>query len=244
MLFLRKPGGRQHQIDIFSPVCYIFGNILEEITVDVIALRQKIPTTYFDYQRLKTAITGQSNPRRLIGRLISQGFIIKIKKGLYVWGRGLNPEGYSPLVLANLIYGPSYISLESALAFYNLIPERVETLTSVTFKKNKSFSTPAGHFEYKHIHEDVYPAGVVLVGIHKQDSALIATPEKALLDTIALRVKRVAPQASLSDLLDADLRIDPTSFAQLKKERLYEYASLYRSGAVKQFINKLQRNNG
>ncbi len=207
-------------------------------------LRQKISATYFDYQRLKNAISGQANKRRFIGSLIAKGYIVKVKKGLYIWGEALNPEGYSNLVLANLLFGPSYVSLEYVLSHYGMIPERVATVTSVTFKKNKSFSTPVGHYEYKHLHRDAYAIGVKLITIQNRETALIATPEKALLDTIALRVKTIAPATSLSNLLDDDLRLDRDVFAQLNHPRLFEYSVMYRSAAVKHFINSLRRDNG
>ncbi len=160
--------------------------------MDILTLKQKIPATYFDYQRLKNAISvsGQANKRRYIGQLIKKGYIVRVKKGLYIWGNTLNPAGYAKMILANLLFGPSYVSLEYALSHYGMIPERVETVTSVTFKKNKSFSTPVGHFEFRHLHRDAYAIGVKLLFVQQQETALIAAPEKALLDTIALRVKK------------------------------------------------------
>ncbi len=212
--------------------------------MDILTLKQKIPTTYFDYQRLKNAISGQVNKRRYIGQLITKGYIVRVKKGLYIWGNELNPAGYSKMILANLLFGPSYVSLEYALSHYGMIPERVETVTSITFKKNKSFSTPVGHFEYRYLHQGAYAIGVKLVFVHQQETALIAAPEKALLDTIALRVKKIAPETSLDQLLYEDLRIDHDLFAKLSTKRMLEYAVTYKSTAIKQFIKKLGSGNG
>ncbi len=66
-------------------------------------------------------------------------------------------------VLANLIYGPSYISLEYALQYWGLIPERVETVTSITGKRNKFFTTPLGNFSYRYLHKSKFIQGVLLV---------------------------------------------------------------------------------
>ncbi len=207
--------------------------------MDIIQLKKKIPAKYFDYQSLKAAIEGQVHARRYIGQLIRKGYIVRIKKGLYVWGQQLDYAGYAKEIPANLIYGPSYISLEYALSFYGLIPERVETVTSVTFKKNKIFKTPIGSFEYCHTHKDAYTAGVIIRSINPAEKYLIATPEKALLDCIALRVKKIAPNTQLSQLVNDDMRIDQDEFANLNIELLVQYGGNYRSGAIKQFITMM-----
>ena len=208
--------------------------------MDIIALKKRIPAKYFDYQRLSRAIVGQANQRRFIGQLIKKGHIIRIKKGLYIWAEELEPTGYSKEILANLIYGPSYVSLEYALSFYGLIPERVETVTSVTFKKNKIFKTPVGSFEYCHLHKNAYAAGVTLHVINQAEACLIACPEKALLDYLSLRVKRIAADTSLPQLLYDDMRLDPDAFAKLATDTLTTYGALYRSTAIQTFIKKVR----
>lgn len=207
--------------------------------MDIIELKKSITAKYFDFQNLKTAIVGQTNERRFIGQLIKKGYILRVKKGLYVWGEQLDSGGYSKEILANLIYGPSYISLESALSFHGLIPERVETVTSVTFKKNKMFKTPVGSFEYAHLYKGAYAAGVDLHVINQTESYLIAGPEKALLDYIALRVRRIDSDTRLSQLLGEDIRIDQDEFARLSTGLLIRYGELYRSRAIKEFIKKV-----
>ena len=207
--------------------------------MDIIELKKKIPAKYFDYQKLKVAIVGQANERRFIGQLIRKGHIVRVKKGLYVWGELLDFSGYSKKILANLVYGPSYISLETALSFYGLIPERVETVTSVTLKKNNLFKTPIGSFEYIHLYKGVYATGVNLHHINHAETCLIASPEKALLDYIALRMRRVTSDITLSQLLTEDLRIDQDEFAKLENDLLIQYGSLYRSSAIQEFIKKV-----
>jgi len=106
-------------------------------------LRKIAPIEEIDYNFLKSALAGYNHPRVKINDLLKQGKIIRVKKGLYVFGSELAQQPFLKETLANLIYGPSYISLEYALAFYGLIPERVEEVTSVTNKRNKSFNTPS-----------------------------------------------------------------------------------------------------
>jgi len=73
-----------------------------------------------------------TRPRDKISDLLKKGTIIRVKKGLYVFGEDNRKKPYSKEILANLIYGPSYISLDYALQYHGLIPERVEAVTSVT----------------------------------------------------------------------------------------------------------------
>lgn len=207
--------------------------------MELLELKNKISSRYFDYQKLKSAIKGQVNERRYIGHLLKKGYLIRVKKGLYIWGPSVDNSPYSKEVLANLIYGPSYVSLESALAFYGLIPERVETMTSITIKKNMIFKSPIGEFEYVHQNESSYSLGVSLQIIGPKESFLIATKEKALLDTIAHRVKKIEDNISIRDLLFEDLRIDEVEFNKLDRMILLKLSSFYISRSVKKFMKKV-----
>ena len=198
--------------------------------MDVLELHRRIPTKHFDYQRLMAATQELSHPRRFVGLLMKRGHVIRIKKGLYVWGQDVDPTPFSNEILANLIYGPSYVSLEYALSFYGLIPERVATVTSVSFKKTKTFTTPVGLFSYEHLNQEAYAPGVRL-HIQGRQSFLIATPEKALLDIIALR--------DVSDSVLENLRIEPEEFARLNVSVLKTLGATYKSSAVKAFIKGL-----
>lgn len=208
--------------------------------MDIIDLKSKIQTRIFDYQRLKSAIENQSNERRFIGSLVRKGYIIRVKKGLYLWGKKLDASLYSKELLANLIYGPSYVTLEYALSFYGLIPERVETITSITFKKKKEFITPVGTFAYEHLNSEAYSKGIKLHLLSKEQKFIIASPEKALLDTIAIRVEKGELMENVEDFLVNDLRIDMNSFKKLNRKVLLELASFYKSSSVKEFSRWLK----
>jgi len=208
--------------------------------MDIVELKKSIPGNCFDYQRLKAAIVRQSNPRRFIGRLIKNGYIVRVKKGLYVWTVDFDVAGYSQEILSNLIYGPSYISLEYALSFHGMIPERVERVTAVTFKKNKLFKTPVGQFEYLHLYKGAYPEGISLKHINTKETCLMASPEKALLDYVALRVKSFVPQTNLLQLLYDDLRCDEEVLGNIRQDLLVRYGLRYRSKAVRVFIQQVE----
>ena len=88
-----------------------------------------IPVDVFDYTTLVSALSDFRKPRDKITKLLERGTLIRVKKGLYCFNEVLRKRLLSREYLANLIYGPSYVSLEYALAFHGLIPERVETVT-------------------------------------------------------------------------------------------------------------------
>jgi hypothetical protein len=117
------------------------------------------------------------------------------------------------------LYGPSYVSLESALAFYGLIPERVYAVRSVTFKRAKHFSTPLGYFDYVTVPQDYFPNGIHLEVIDKEYAFLIASPEKTLCDMIVLtRNLRIQSVKSMLTYLEEDLRIDFSAIKTFDKE--------------------------
>ena len=184
--------------------------------MDPMLTRLKTLQPEVDYQALMAQMTPQSHPRRKLKELQRKGMLIRVKKGFYVLSPEVIGRSFSHEVMANLLYGPSYVSLESALSIHGLIPERVETWTSVTTQKNKSFNTPIGHFFYSHLHPSLYPLAVTFGDTADQRHFLLATPEKALLDIFALKFKS-ADRPTLNDVrlaLEEDLRV---SLKKLRK---------------------------
>lgn len=208
--------------------------------MDILRLYKGINSNYFDYQKLSNVLSKSSHIRRDISKLIKEGHIVRIKKGLYIWGEDLRRRPYSKEILANLIYGPSYISLEYALAFYGLIPERVDVVTSITTQRKKSFETPIGGFDYAYLWPEAYPWGVVKKTNEQAESFLIATPEKALLDYICIRIKKISEQEfDYQKLLYDDLRIEEEEFAKMDIEKLYKLSSYYKNVAVKKLAKSI-----
>jgi predicted transcriptional regulator of viral defense system len=93
------------------------------------SIRKHIPNEEFDYQTLLHGLGQYSRPRDKISDLLRKGVIIRVKKGIYIFGEDYRRRPFSREILANLIYGPSYISLEYALHYFGLIPERVEAVS-------------------------------------------------------------------------------------------------------------------
>jgi predicted transcriptional regulator of viral defense system len=206
--------------------------------VDSIAkIRQNIPGEVFDYQVLQQVLSDYRKPRDRITRLLARGTIVRIKKGLYCFGEAFRNEPLCREYLANLIYGPSYISLDYALSLHGLIPERVETITSVTTRRSRHFDTPLGTFSYRMLNGRRYAVGVLLERAGKTPF-LVASPEKALMDKVWTdkhfsRLRSSEYSAYLYDVL----RIDWQSLSQFDCSRLQVIATAYDSAK----INKLVR---
>lgn len=212
------------------------------MTIDI---RERIQTEIFDYQTLTEALKELSFPRDKITELIKKEIIIRIKKGLYIFGNRYRRYPYSRELLANLIYGPSYISLEYALHYYGFIPERSEALTSVTIGRSRKFHTPVGLFIYRKIPIRAYQTGMTRVEETNEQSFMIALPEKALADKIITeRGTALASKKEIKYLLFDDLRIDPSAIQALSFDRIKMYAEHYRSRKLRQlsyFIRWFQR---
>ena len=148
------------------------------------SIRKQIAHEEFDYQTLIDSLKEYSRPRDKISDLLRKRIIIRVKKGLYIFGEGYRSKPYSREILANLIYGPSYISLDYALQHYGLIPERVEAVTSVSTGRSRRFFTPVGLFTYRMIPLQAYRIGMDRVDIGDGRAFLMATPEKALADKL------------------------------------------------------------
>jgi len=197
-------------------------------------IRNRIDREEFDYQILVASLGDYARPRDKISDLLEKGCIVRIKKGLYVFGDEYRRRPYSREILANLIYGPSYISLDFALQHYGLIPERVEALTSVTTGRSRRFFTPVGLFTYRRIPLEAFRIGMDRVEIGDGMAFLVAEPEKALADKLnEIRGSGIRSRKELDAYLGENLRIDPDALKKLNPEKLAEIARRYQSRGIK-----------
>jgi len=189
------------------------------------------------YNTLLNELHNYRAPNNKISRMVKTGSVTPITKGLYETDKTI--PGY---LLANIIYGPSYLSFDFALSYYGLIPEAVYTFTSATFekKKEKIYNNHFGTFTYRDVPSSAYPYGIRLIS-EGHYSFAIATPEKALCDKLYIE-SPVKNKKELIELLFTDLRIDETEFQQLDKEVLCNLAGLYKSTNLK-LLRKLLRWN-
>ncbi len=190
-----------------------------------------------DHLTLMHELRDYASPKARLTRMIKSGDVIQVRRGLFLEAK---ESGYSLKSLAAVIYGPSYISFEYALAHYGLIPERVQAVTSAVYNKNKNrrFHTPLGDFYYYYLPAAVFPYGVVL-GEENGQSYLIATPEKALCDTL-YKTRGVGSVKSLKALLFEDRRMEREAILALDRESLRFLAPFYKKEILRLFLKWLE----
>jgi hypothetical protein len=197
------------------------------------SLRKAIPWEEFDYQALLDALQDYAHPRDKISDLLRKDVIVRVKKGLYIFGDSYRKQPYSREILANLIYGPSCVSLEYALHNHGLTPERSIALTSVTTKRPKKFETPVGLFLYKNVPEAGFHIGLQRVESENGRAFLIAGPEKALADKFRSdRGLKIRSQKECLDYLVNSLRIEESDLANLDAGLLEKIAKAYGSKRI------------
>ena len=152
---------------------------------------------------------------------VKSGLFIKLRNNFYTL-KDSNPD-YS--FIANKLYQPSYVSMETALSHYKIIPEVVYGTTSITSKAPREFRTPIGSFTYRHIKIGSF-TGYRLQEIDKF-KALFAEPEKALADYLYFAALK---KLSLNDRL---------KLKNINKRKLIEYAKLFKRKSMFKLINKI-----
>jgi len=155
--------------------------------------------------------------RRQLSRWVKGGKLIRLRRTLYIPAEPYRKKPSHPFLLANRMKSSSYVSLQSALAHYGLIPEYVPVVTSVTTGRPETFNTPCGSFVFKHVKKNFF-TGYIGMSLPDNQSAFVALPEKALLDLVYL-----TPSGDDPDYLRA-LRIQHPD--RLDLGRLRHYATL------------------
>lgn len=162
-----------------------------------------------------------------------KGYIIRIRNGWYsVKDRILSEEHL--YWVANKIYWPSYISLETAFSYYGWIPEAVFTLTSISTQKTQVFDTPVGQFRYASIKASLFFGYRLLY--HEGYGIKIAEPEKALLDFLYL----YPHIASVYDFEGLRLNLEKIK-SDIDIDKFKVYCSLYHSVALSERVQTFQK---
>ncbi len=123
--------------------------------------------------------------RRQLTRWTQAGRVYQLRRGLYALAPPYQKVKPHPFLIANKLLHGSYVSCQSALAFYDLIPEYTPVVVSVSAGRTNRRNTPLGSFMFRHIHRKHF-WGYRMQPVSYGQQALIATPEKALLDLIYL----------------------------------------------------------
>ncbi len=158
-------------------------------------------------------------------RWTARGLVWRLKRNLYTLPDSDRRVQFSGRWLANTLYSPSYLSLEFALSWYDMIPERVYEFTSVSLQKTACFKNNLGTFRYHHIKDECF------FGFHEVvdefgKMVMMAHPEKALLDFVYFR----KDWQSTRDYLQKNLRLQ--GIAKLNKRRLKEYSRRFDSKKI------------
>ena len=170
--------------------------------------------------------------------MVKEGKLIRLKRGWFCVNPKYSKKSINHGVVANVLYdGPSYVSIETALSYYGLIPERTMGMTSVVTGRSKTFKTPIGWFSYKSIPEDLFP-----IGVRSVNGYLMASPEKALCDYLYTRKDlRIYSPKTLASYLEEDVRFDFDSFANHDPQIFAAYAACGHKAALFNAAERLFR---
>lgn len=133
-------------------------------------------------------LAGDRDPtdvRRQLARWKVSARILQLRRNVYVLAAPWRKVQPHPFVVANELQRPSYVSLQSALAHYGVIPEAVPVTTSVTTGRPVTLETPLGRYLYRHVRPAAF-FGYAHVPVFRDQEALLADPAKALLDLVYL----------------------------------------------------------
>ncbi len=180
----------------------------------------------FSTQTIGTFFSNTKAVTMKANNLQKAGKIIRLKKGLYILSPEESGETLSNELIANHIYGPSYISLQTALRYYGLIPETVYTTQSMTIKRSRSFTNDIGVFTYTSCPHDYFTIGI-RQAIVNSNTILIASPEKALCDTLCYTHNlNIRYKKELSVLLEEDWRFDMDALRQMNTSIIEQCAAV------------------
>lgn len=195
---------------------------------------KRLGTAPFGMEVLLAELSDFSQPAQKIRQLVSQGVLVRLKRGMFCVSPDYSGMNVDVRKVANILYGPSYVSFETMLAGYGLIPERVvETISAVT-GRGKRFMTPVGRFIYRTV-----PASTFALGVRSVEGAMVASPEKALCDFLDSRSGlRISSPRSLRTYLEEDVRFDFDAFEDPDLRIFSAYAA---SGRKSNLFKALER---
>ncbi|MEW6089233.1 MAG: hypothetical protein AB1498_13125 [bacterium] len=160
----------------------------------------------------------RTNLKTMLYRWVKKGWIYSLKRGLYEL---TYPKDFvvSDMYIANKLYNPSYVSLETALSNYSIIPEVSMAVTSLTTKPTRKFKNKHGLFIYRAVKPTAFTG--YYVEKHGDFNILIAEPEKALIDFLYFKAYRNNKINLKDERLDRDI------ISRLSGKKLNKYAKLY-----------------
>lgn len=177
--------------------------------MELIRALKKLKAIPFTHSTLLSILKNYKNPDDKIKQMVKKGEIVRLKRGLYVVSDVYTDVLPSIELVASLLYGPSYVSMDYALSFYGLIPERVHEVTSITTKQVKSYTTSFGRFSYIKSPSCLYSIGLTTHEAPDGTFFMLASKEKALCDKLLFTKKlSISSQNAMHQYIEEDLRIE------------------------------------
>lgn len=162
--------------------------------------------------------------------------VVQVARGFYLFAGEKMTESRL-MAAANRIYSPSYVSLQSALSIYGLIPETVTAVTSVSTRKTRRIETPFRRLIYRTIKPAAFSGYDVVLS--NEYSFSIARPEKAVVDLLYLE-----PSIRTSEDIE-EIRIDgQVALELLSRKRLMRFADLFSSRDLTERVSILAGSAG
>ena len=211
--------------------------------MDTLDIKNRIKLNIFTVDMLKNILCKEyDQPIQKINYMVKNGDLIALKRSVYAFSEKYRTSPLNYISIANILNKPSYVSFEYALSYHGLIPERVYTITSATFKKSVEYSTPLGNFSYQKIPARAYSLGIDWEYSEQDGGYFIATPEKALCDKIYAdkRAKNLS-ESGVLEYLEEDLRIDYEELLKLDTKLFWYIAMGYGSKVLLLVANSLKR---
>jgi len=173
----------------------------------------------------------------LLKRAVHAGEISRIRRGLFCLDRRFLATPPNPLSLAQMVYGPSYLSSETALSWHRWIPEAVYAVVSTGLGRSREFVTPLGTYVYQRVPQQSLMSGVERIAENTPHVAyFMARPLKALADYVYTH----DCDWRSADPLRGSLRIEDDALSRLTSEDFEELEGQYRSGRVSRFLEGLR----
>ncbi|MDI6755713.1 MAG: hypothetical protein QME78_15115 [Thermodesulfobacteriota bacterium] len=173
--------------------------------------------------------------RRQLDRWVKSGRLLRLRRGVYAVALPYRAEAPHPFLVANHLRRPSYVSLQSALSHYGMIPEFVPVTTSVTTGRPEELDTPLGRFLFRHVKKSAF-FGYTQTEISGGQPVFLALPEKALLDLLYL-----TPGSDSPAYLE-ELRFEPAD--RFDWHTLRMHAEQIRSRKLKRAVELISRLGG
>jgi predicted transcriptional regulator of viral defense system len=211
--------------------------------MDTIDIKNTIKLNLFTVDMLKNILAKEyEQPIQKINYMVKNGDLIALKRGVYAFGDKYRTSPVNYISIANILHQPSYVSFEYALSYHGLIPERVYTVTSASFKKSVEYTTPLGNFSYQKIPAKAYSLGIDWKYNEQDGGYFIATVEKALCDKIyADKRAKTLRDSEVLEYLEEDLRIDYEELVKLDSKLFWYIAMAYGSKVLLSVASRLKR---